>query len=173
MRSRKVEFVVKNRAVSFNCYELNLFRRFREMIAELRDILHEAYTRERKLNLLYGKVAELDSQATQSAFLQRAQSDQQQNLKMLDRIASRYGEQHIDPGVLEKIGESLLSLRAGHKEREELVRQILEFETELVEIYKRSLRYLSSDDESRKLINRILTVKLGHRRDLMGELGFL
>jgi hypothetical protein len=141
------------------------------MIEELKDILRDAYIRERKLGLLYESLAELDSgRGEEDSFFIQARSDQQADMATLETINRKYGGDEIDPNVLTRMGQTLASLRAGRREREELIRQVLEYETQLVEVYKSSLRHLTSDDESRKLVNSILTVKLGHRRDLMSEL---
>ncbi len=127
--------------------------------------------RERKLNLLYASLIDQDGcNPVADDFFQKAREDQGGDLQVLLEINRRYGNDDIDPGVLEKVGEGILNLRAGRKDRDELLRQVLEWETELVEVYKQSLRHLSSDDETRKLINRVLTVKLGHRRGLMDKL---
>ncbi len=141
------------------------------MREELRAILREAYLRERKLNLLYSAAAELDPGAVENGgFFVQARENQAGDLKVLQGINSKYGNPEIDPSMLEKLGETVTSLRAGHKERSELLRQILEWETALVDLYKSSLRYLSTDDETRKQINNMLTVKLQHRRELMDQL---
>lgn len=141
------------------------------MREELKSILKDAYLRERKLNLLYVGLIEQDGHdPTVDSFFQKAREDQGGDLQLLHEINRRYGNEDIDPSILEKVGEGIVNLRAGRKDRDELLKQVLEWETELVEVYKQSLRYLSSDDETRKLINRILTVKLGHRRELMDKL---
>lgn len=136
---------------------------------ELRDILRDAYLRERKLNLLYATLTDHDAAAAPE-FFARAIANQDGDLQVLQKINQRYGNEEIDPSVMEKLGEGILNLRAARKERDDLLRQVLDWETELVEIYKGSLRFLHSDDETRKLINRIITVKLGHRRELMDQL---
>lgn len=141
------------------------------MIEELRDIIRDAYIRERKLGMLYETLAELDAEAGDSdSFFVDAKSDQKSDMEALATINKKYGGDEIDPNVLTRMGQTLLNLRAGRREREELIRQVLDYETQLVEVYKSSLRHLSSDDDSRKKVNSILTVKLGHRRDLMSEL---
>lgn len=138
---------------------------------ELRNILKDAFMRERKLNLLYTGLIEQDSTHSETdQFFEKAREDQGGDLQVLHEINRRYGNDDIDPSVLEKVGEGILTLRAGRKDRDQLLRQVLEWETELVEVYKQSLRYLSNDDETRKLVNRILTVKLAHRRELMDKL---
>lgn len=127
--------------------------------------------RERKLNLLYNGLIEQESSNSEAdQFFEKAREDQGGDLQVLSEINRRYGNDDIDPNVLEKVGEGILTLRAGRKDRDQLLRQVLEWETELVDIYKQSLRYLSNDDETRKLVNRILTVKLAHRRELMDKL---
>ncbi len=141
------------------------------MIEELQDILRDAYIRERKLGLLYETLAELDSaEGEADSFFVQAHEDQKSDMETLDLINKKYGGEEIDPSVLTRMGQTLANLRAGRKERDDLIRQVLEDETQLVEVYKSSLRHLSSDDDSRKKINAILTVKLVHRRDLMSEL---
>jgi hypothetical protein len=141
------------------------------MIEVLKDILRDAYFRERKLGLLYEALSDLDSQTGQEdSFFTQAHTDQQSDMETLEGINKKYGGEEIDPNVLTRMGQTIAGIRAGHKQRDELVRQVLDYETELVEVYKSSLRYLSSDDDSRKKINALLTVKLGHRRDLMSEL---
>lgn len=138
---------------------------------ELRNILKDAFMRERKLNLLYtGLLEQEGSNSETDQFYERAREDQGGDLQVLHEINRRYGNDDIDPSVLEKVGEGFLTLRAGRKDRDQLLKQVLEWETELVEVYKQSLRYLSNDDETRKLVNRILTVKLAHRRELMDKL---
>lgn len=138
---------------------------------ELKGILKDAYTRERKLNLLYQSlIDQSDPEPVPAVFLQKAREDQGGDLQVLQEINRRYGNEDIDPGMFDKMGDGILNLRSGRKGRDDLLKQVLEWETELVEIYKQSLRHLSSDDDTRKLINRILTVKLGHRRELMDML---
>ncbi len=138
---------------------------------ELKVILKDAFLRERKLNLLYaGLIEQEDACPEVDSFFHKAREDQSGDLQVLHEINRRYGNDDIDPSILEKVGEGILNLRAGRKDRDELLRQVLEFETELVEVYKQSLRHLSNDDETRKLVNRILTVKLAHRRELMDKL---
>lgn len=133
--------------------------------------MREAYIRERKLNVLYTTAAEGEAQNDGKAeFFLRARENQNGDLKLLQEINVRYGNEEIDPSMMEKLGESLVNLRAGRKERGELLKQILEWETALLDVYKSSLRFLSNDDETRKVVNRILTVKLGHRRELMDQL---
>ncbi len=141
------------------------------MREELRSILRDAYFRERKLNLLYAAVAENQAELNgKGEFFGRARENQNGDLKLLQEINAKYGNEEIDPSVLEKLGEGLINLRAGRKDRAELLKQILEWESELVDVYKSSLRYLSNDDETRKIVNGILTVKLSHKRELMDQL---
>ena len=138
---------------------------------ELRIILKDAYLRERKLNLLYTNLNNNDeTNSGNDEFFEKAQQDQGGDLEVLHEINRRYGNDDIDPNMLEKVGEGILNLRAGRKDRDQLLKQVLDWETELVDVYKQSLRYLSNDDDTRKLINRILTVKLSHRRELMDKL---
>lgn len=138
---------------------------------ELRIILKDAYLRERKLNLLYTNLNNHDeTNSGNDEFFEKAQQDQGGDLEVLHEINRRYGNDDIDPNMLEKVGEGILNLRAGRKDRDQLLKQVLDWETELVDVYKQSLRYLSNDDDTRKLINRILTVKLSHRRELMDKL---
>lgn len=138
---------------------------------ELQEILRDAYVKERKLNLLYEILVEFDGSETHdNGLFTKARDDQNGDLQMLLEINKKYGNYDIDPNVLEKVGESLLHLRSNHREREELVRQVLDSEIQLVEIYKSSIRFLSADDQTRKLVNRMLTVKLVHKRDLMDNL---
>lgn len=138
---------------------------------ELRIILKDAYLRERKLNLLYTNLNNHDeANSGNDEFFEKAQQDQGGDLEVLHEINRRYGNDDIDPNMLEKVGEGILNLRAGRKDRDQLLKQVLDWETELVDVYKQSLRYLSNDDDTRKLINRILTVKLSHRRELMDKL---
>lgn len=141
------------------------------MAEELRIILKDAYLRERKLNLLYTNLIDHDGISSgNNEFFEKAQQDQGGDLEVLHEINRRYGNDDIDPNMLEKVGEGILNLRAGRKDRDQLLKQVLDWETELVDVYKQSLRYLSNDDDTRKLINRILTVKLSHRRELMDKL---
>ena len=141
------------------------------MAEELRIILKDAYLREHKLNLLYTNLNNHDeTNSGNDEFFEKAQQDQGGDLEVLHEINRRYGNDDIDPNMLEKVGEGILNLRAGRKDRDQLLKQVLDWETELVDVYKQSLRYLSNDDDTRKLINRILTVKLSHRRELMDKL---
>jgi hypothetical protein len=141
------------------------------MVSELQEILRDAYTRERKLNLLYHVLIEDDgAESDQNCFFRKAHDDQQGDLALLLEINRKYGNDDIDPNLLEKVGEGFLQLRSNRMDREALVRQVLELESQLIETYKSSLRFLSADDQTRKLINRILTVKLVHKRDLMDNL---
>jgi bacterioferritin (cytochrome b1) len=140
------------------------------MREELGKIIHDAYIRERKLNLLYSMLDEIGDEADEDDFFRQACDDQTGSLQVLQDISRKYGEPEIDPGILEKLGESVLQLRSGRRDREELMRQSLEFESELVEGYKKSLRFLTTDDYTRKLVNKMLTVKLGHKRDLLDKL---
>jgi hypothetical protein len=138
------------------------------MVKELQDIFRDAYIKERRLNLLYGILIEAGTMG--NGFFVKAREDQSGHLQMLQEINLQYGNQEIDPNILEKMGESLVHLRSSLKERDDLMREILSAENELVELYKNSLRFLTSDDQTRRLINRILTVKLFHKRELMGSL---
>ena len=138
------------------------------MMKELRDIFRDVYIKERKLNLLY--VILIEAGTIGNGFFVKAREDQSGDLQMLQEINLQYGNQEVDSNILEKMGESLLHLRSSRKEREDLMREILTAETELVELYKNSLRFLTSDDQTRRLINRILTVKLFHKRELMDSL---
>jgi hypothetical protein len=138
------------------------------MVKELQDIFRDVYIKERKLNLLYGILIEAGTIG--NGFFVKAREDQSGHLQMLQEINLQYGNQEVDSRILEKMGESLLHLRSSLKEREDLIREILTTENELVELYKDSLRFLTSDDQTRRLINRILTVKLFHKRELMGSL---
>ncbi|MGB5105508.1 MAG: hypothetical protein WBP29_12635 [Candidatus Zixiibacteriota bacterium] len=138
---------------------------------ELQSILKDAFLRERKVNLLYTSLLDQDGEgAAADEFFLKAREDQGGDLQVLHEINRRYGNEDIDPSMLEKVGEGILNLRAGRKDRNQLLKQVLDWETELVEVYKQSLRYLSNDDETRKLINRMLTVKMNHRRELMDKL---
>jgi len=139
-----------------------------DMVKELQDIFRDVYIKERKLNLLYGILIEAGTNG--NGFFVKAREDQGGHLQMLQEIIIQYGAQEIDPNILAKMGESLLHLRSSVKEKEDLMREILTAETELVELYKSSLRFLTSDDQTRRLINRILTVKLFHKRELMDSL---
>jgi hypothetical protein len=139
------------------------------MLSELQEIFRDAYIKERRLNMLYGILAE-SSGENGDGFFAKAHSDQLGDLQMLQEINKRYANPEIDPGILERMGETLLQLRANLKEQEGLIREILGSEVELLDIYKTSLRFLTSDDETRRMINRILTVKLQHKRDLMDSL---
>lgn len=144
------------------------------MSGGLSEILHDAVVKERKLNLLYATLLKLDGLGEEeNGFFTKARDEQDGGLELLQEISEKYCPQQIDPNVLEKLGESLLQLKSGHRDFEEVLRQILDFETELVEAYKQSLRFLTADDRTRKQINRILTVKLTHKRDLLDKLGSL
>jgi hypothetical protein len=136
----------------------------------LEKIIHDAYIKERKLNLLYSLLAQLEDESDEDDFFRQACDDQGGSLEVLQDISRKYGDEAIDPGILEKLGESVLQLKSGRRDKEELMRQSLEFESELVEGYKKSLRYLTTDDYTRKLVNKMLTVKLGHKRDLLDKL---
>jgi hypothetical protein len=138
------------------------------MVKELQDIFRDVYVKERRLNLLYGILIEAGT--IDNGFFVKAREDQGGHLQMLQEINLQYGNQDIDPSIIERMGESLVHLRSSLKERENLMREILTAENELVELYKNSLRFLTSDDQTRRLINRILTVKLFHKRELMGSL---
>jgi hypothetical protein len=138
------------------------------MVKELQDIFRDVYIKERRLNLLYGILIEAGT--IDNGFFVKARENQNGDLQMLQEINLQYGNQEIDSSILEKMGESLLQLRSSLKEREDLIREILTAENELVELYKNSLRFLTSDDQTRRLINRILTVKLFHKRELMDSL---
>ncbi|MCX6830884.1 MAG: hypothetical protein NT028_01975, partial [candidate division Zixibacteria bacterium] len=139
-----------------------------DMLKELQDIFRDVYIKERRLNLLYGILIEAGTIG--NGFFVKAREDQSGDLQMLQEINLQYGNQEIDSSILEKMGESLVHLRSSLKEREDLMREILTAENELVELYKNSLRFLTSDDQTRRLINRILTVKLFHKRELMDSL---
>jgi hypothetical protein len=144
------------------------------MSSGLKEILHEVYLKERKLNLLYDALAALDGlEPGDSGFFVSAQDDQQGDLELLREINAKYGNPQVDAGILERLGEGLLQLKSGRKDFKDLLRQVLGYESELVEQYKESLRYLSADDRSRRQINRILTVKLVHKRDLLDRLNRL
>jgi hypothetical protein len=138
------------------------------MVKELQDIFRDVYIKERRLNLLYGIL--IESGTIGNGFFIKASEDQNGGLQVLQEINLQYGNEEIDSSILEKMGESLLHLRAGLKEREDLMREILTAESELVELYKNSLRFLTSDDRTRGMVNRILTVKLFHKRELMDSL---
>jgi hypothetical protein len=138
------------------------------MVKELQDIFRDVYIKERRLNLLYGILIEAGT--TDNGFFVKARENQSGDLEMLQEINLQYGNQEIDSSIIEKMGESLLHLRSSLKEREDLMREILTTENELVELYKDSLRFLTSDDQTRRLVNRILTVKLFHKRELMDSL---
>lgn len=141
------------------------------MLKELQEILRDAYVKERKLNLLYRVLIDLDCAETDACELfRKAHDDQNGDLELLLEINHRYGNDDIDPNILEKVGEGFLQLRSNRRDRVELIRQVLESESELIETYKSSLRFLSADDQTRKLVNRMLTVKLVHKRDLMDNL---
>lgn len=141
------------------------------MKTELQEIFRDAFVRERRLNLLYEILLEvMGKDSDGNGFFVKAQENQTGDLQMLQEINQRYGNAEIDPGILDKMGESLLHLRSSKKDKEELMREILVAENDLVEIYKQSLRFLTSDDQTRRLINRILTVKLFHKRELMDSL---
>ncbi|MFH2054913.1 MAG: ferritin-like domain-containing protein [bacterium] len=138
------------------------------------ELLHEAVVKERKLNLLYAALLKLDGlEPEESGFYERAKDEQDGGLELLQEISEKYCREQIDPNILEKLGESLLQLKSGHTDYEELLRKVLDFESELVEAYKQSLRFLTADDRTRKQVNRILTVKLTHKRDLLDKLGSL
>lgn len=144
------------------------------MGGELSEILHEVVVKERKLNLLYAALLKLDDlEPEDSGFYERAKDEQDGGLELLQEISGKYCREQIDPGILEKLGESLLQLKSGRTDHEQLLRQVLDFESELVEAYKHSLRFLTADDRTRKQVNRILTVKLTHKRDLLDKLGGL
>lgn len=138
------------------------------MVKELRDIFRDVYIKERKLNLLYDILIETGT--TGNGFFVKARENQSGGLQILQEINRLYGNNDIDPNILEKMGESLLHLRSDQKETEGLMREVLTAENELVELYKNSLRFLTSDDQTRRMINRILTVKLFHKRELMDSL---
>lgn len=138
------------------------------MVKELQGIFRDVYIKERRLNLLYGIL--IESGTIGNGFFIKASEDQSGGLQVLQEINLQYGNGEIDSSILEKMGESFLHLRSGLKEREDLMREILTAESELVELYKNSLRFLTSDDQTRRMINRILTVKLFHKRELMDSL---
>jgi hypothetical protein len=138
------------------------------MVKELQDIFRDVYIKERKLNLLYSILIEAGT--TGNGFFVKAHEDQGGHLQMLQEINLQYGNKEVDSSILEKMGESLMHLRSSLKEREDLMREILTAENELVELYKNSLRFLTSDDQTRRQVNRILTVKLFHKRELMDSL---
>jgi hypothetical protein len=138
------------------------------MVKELQDIFRDVYIKERRLNLLYGIL--IESGTIGNGFFIKASEDQSGGLQVLQEINLQYGNGEIDSSLLEKMGESFLHLRSGLKEREDLMREILTAESELVELYKNSLRFLTSDDRTRGMVNRILTVKLFHKRELMDSL---
>ena len=138
------------------------------MVKELQDIFRDVYIKERRLNLLYDILIEAGSIG--NGFFVKARENQSGDLQILQEINRQYGNQEIDPNILEKMGESLLHLRSSQKDREDLMREILTAENELVELYKNSLRFLTSDDQTRRMINRILTVKLFHKQELMDSL---
>jgi hypothetical protein len=138
------------------------------MVKELQDIFHDVYIKERRLNLLYGILIEAGTIG--NGFFVKAREDQNGHLQVLQEINLQYGNNQVDSGILEKMGESLVHLRSSLKEKEDLMREILTAENELVELYKNSLRFLTSDDQTRRMINRILTVKLFHKRELMDSL---
>jgi hypothetical protein len=138
------------------------------MVKELQDIFRDVYIKERRLNLLYGIL--IEAEKIDNGFFVKARENQSGDLQMLQEINLQYGNQEIDSSILEKMGESLVHLRSSLKDTEDLMREILTAENELVELYKSSLRFLTSDDQTRRLINRILTVKLFHKRELMDSL---
>jgi len=138
------------------------------MVKELQDIFRDVYIKERRLNLLYDILIEAGSIG--NGFFVKARENQSGDLQILQEINRQYGNQEIDSSIFEKMGESLLHLRSSLKDREDLMREILTAENELVELYKNSLRFLTSDDQTRRMINRILTVKLFHKRELMDSL---
>jgi hypothetical protein len=141
------------------------------MVDELREIMRDAYVRERRLNLLYQILTELDGcSGTDCGFFQKAREDQDGDLQLLLAINQKFGNDDVDPNILERLGENVLHLRSNFKEKDQLVKQVLDAEGHLVELYKSSLRHLTSDDETRKMVNRMLTVKLSHKRDLMDAL---
>jgi hypothetical protein len=136
----------------------------------LQSILHDAYVKERKLNLLYSALAELDGVTDADSFPGKACDEQDGSLQVLLEINEKYGNKDIDPGIIEKLGEGVLQIKSGHSSREELMKLILDYENELVEDYKKSLRFLTADDQTRRLVNKMLTVKLVHKRDLLDKL---
>ena len=138
------------------------------MVKELQDIFRDVYIKERRLNLLYDILIEAGSIG--NGFFVKARENQSGDLQILQEINRQYGNQEMDSSIFEKMGESLLHLRSSLKDREDLMREILTAENELVELYKNSLRFLTSDDQTRRMINRILTVKLFHKRELMDSL---
>lgn len=138
------------------------------MVKELQDIFRDVYIKERRLNLLYGILIEAGTIG--NGFFVKAREDQNGHLQVLQEINSQYGSPEVDSSIFEKMGESLVHLRSSLKEKEDLMREILTAENELVELYKNSLRFLTSDDQTRRMINRILTVKLFHKRELMDSL---
>ena len=138
------------------------------MVKELQDIFRDVYIKERRLNLLYDILIEAGSIG--NGFFVKARENQSGDLQILQEINRQYGNQEMDSSIFEKMGESLLHLRSSLKDREDLMREILTAENELVELYKNSLRFLTSDDQTRRMINRILTVKLFHKRELMDPL---
>jgi len=141
------------------------------MNTELQSLLHEVFLKEKRLNVLYHALAEGDScEETVKNFYVKARTDQDGDLEMLQAINERYGDGSIEPGILEKLGETLLQLTSDGANCERLLRQALDYESELIEDYKRSLRFLTADDETRRMINKILTIKLLHKRDVLDKL---
>lgn len=133
-------------------------------------LLHDAYVKERKLNLLYAALVELDQGSGEDSFFCQARDDQGGSLQVLQEINLKYSSEEIDPSILAKLGESVLRIKSGQVSKEELMQQTLEYESELVEDYKNSLRFLTADDQTRRLVNKMLTVKLVHKRDLLDKL---
>lgn len=136
----------------------------------MQSILHDVYVKERKLNVLYGTLAESDDEDGEDGFFLKACDDQSGGLELLQEINRKYGNTDIDVSILEKLGETVKRLKSSPGERGELIKQVLEFESELVEDYKRSLRFLTADDATRKMVNKMLTVKLVHKRDLLDKM---
>ncbi len=135
-------------------------------------ILHEVVVKERKLNLLYAALLKFEGlDPVDSDFFEKVRDEQDGGLELLQEINQKYCPDQIDPNILERLGEGLLQLKSGRTEYEQLLRQVLDFEAALVEDYKQSLRFLTADDRTRKQVNRILTVKLTHKRDLLDRLG--
>lgn len=145
-------------------------REFTDMTEGLETILHDACIKERKLNLLYSALVDSEKESEEEEFFRKACDDQEGTVQVLQEISRNCGNIEIDPGILEKLGESVKQLKAKRRNREDLLRESLACESDLVEHYKQSLRYLTNDDQTRKLVNAMLTVKLGHKRDLLDML---
>ncbi len=140
----------------------------------LSGILHEAVVKERKLNLLYAALLKFEGlDSVDNDFFEKVRDEQDGGLELLQEINQKYCQDQIDPNILERLGESLLQVKSGRADYEQLLRQVLDYEAALVEDYKQSLRFLTADDRTRKQVNRILTVKLTHKRDLLDRLGHM